>query len=435
MLMSDLFVFVIAVLCIILLFRYIVQSSYTVSSFTDYSRVNQTKVDTVSLLKKNRQSQPMTYVAILTENFPYYTHLSERQKAVFIRRLNLFIKSHRFVACEMPEVTDEMKVLISATAIQLTFGMHDFLALNIKGFRIYPKEYYSRLINSNLKGHFLTSGVIFLAYNHFEKGHLNQHDGVNLGLHEMAHALHHNYQRQLDYKIYFESVVRHWFHQANTGNHIEIPGEVAGFLRKYSVTNVKEFFAVCVENFFERPDEFYRRLPDVYKHLCFLLNQNPLLINFDRSTPLSLAPGGKAVFKEPVSIVSQAIVLIAAVTGLIMNYSINDSFGGLGLFAIGIASYSLYGMFVKTHQILFFDKHVSIQNYFLKSWFMGVSHDSLLYIANYNEEHEQGDKNILAFVYFKNGLKETTDVIRPTEAFISQVESYCKERNLLFIKA
>ena len=42
-----------------------------------------------------------------------------------------------------------------------------------------------------------------------------------------------------------------------------------------------EFFAVAVEHFFEAPAEFHKELPDIYNHLCVLLNQNPLNIRGD----------------------------------------------------------------------------------------------------------------------------------------------------------
>ena len=42
-----------------------------------------------------------------------------------------------------------------------------------------------------------------------------------------------------------------------------------------------EFFAVAVEHFFEAPAEFQKELPDIYNHLCVLLNQNPLNVRGD----------------------------------------------------------------------------------------------------------------------------------------------------------
>jgi MtfA peptidase len=39
--------------------------------------------------------------------------------------------------------------------------------------------------------------------------------------------------------------------------------------------NEHEFFAVAVENFFERPQEFKNAIPELYAILIKLLNQDP----------------------------------------------------------------------------------------------------------------------------------------------------------------
>lgn len=48
------------------------------------------------------------------------------------------------------------------------------------------------------------------------------------------------------------------------------------FFREYAGTNTSEFLSVCVENFFEIPEAFEKELPEIYYHLCYLLNQDPL---------------------------------------------------------------------------------------------------------------------------------------------------------------
>ncbi len=48
------------------------------------------------------------------------------------------------------------------------------------------------------------------------------------------------------------------------------------FLRKYAGVNKQEFFAVCIEHFFEVPEKFQHNLPKIFHHLCVLLNLDPL---------------------------------------------------------------------------------------------------------------------------------------------------------------
>jgi Mlc titration factor MtfA (ptsG expression regulator) len=45
--------------------------------------------------------------------------------------------------------------------------------------------------------------------------------------------------------------------------------------REYASTNQKEFFAVAVEYYFERPLAFRAELPELYAVLCRMLHQDP----------------------------------------------------------------------------------------------------------------------------------------------------------------
>jgi Mlc titration factor MtfA (ptsG expression regulator) len=50
----------------------------------------------------------------------------------------------------------------------------------------------------------------------------------------------------------------------------------ATILDPYAATNYQEFWAVSIETFFEKAHTFKKQLPELYKALCILLNQDPL---------------------------------------------------------------------------------------------------------------------------------------------------------------
>ena len=50
------------------------------------------------------------------------------------------------------------------------------------------------------------------------------------------------------------------------------------FFRTYAFENLAEFFAVAVENFFERPKEFRQHQQQLFEILVGLLRQNPLTV-------------------------------------------------------------------------------------------------------------------------------------------------------------
>ena len=64
--------------------------------------------------------------SILSGHFVFYNRLSTKEKKYFEHRLVLFIKDKDFIGREGLEITDEVKLLASATAIMLTFGFRDF---------------------------------------------------------------------------------------------------------------------------------------------------------------------------------------------------------------------------------------------------------------------------------------------------------------------
>ena len=50
------------------------------------------------------------------------------------------------------------------------------------------------------------------------------------------------------------------------------------FFRKYAFDNMEEFFAVAVENFFERPTPFQQAQPRLYSILAELFKQDPVTL-------------------------------------------------------------------------------------------------------------------------------------------------------------
>ena len=64
---------------------------------------------------------------ILSQHFSFYRSLPRKSRIIFVRRVERFIRLTQFVPREMSHVSDEMKVLISASAVQITFGYNDVL--------------------------------------------------------------------------------------------------------------------------------------------------------------------------------------------------------------------------------------------------------------------------------------------------------------------
>ena len=94
-----------------------------------------------------RYIQPLQprYRKILNKYFAYYKILPSKEKKLFEDRLKLFMYSKEFIPRGFPKATDEMRVLISASAVQLTFGLPMVYLKSFKRILIYPDTYYSNI--------------------------------------------------------------------------------------------------------------------------------------------------------------------------------------------------------------------------------------------------------------------------------------------------
>lgn len=230
-----------------------------------------------SVRKRIQMLRPLqpTFRKLLVYKFPYYNRLNQEQKKDFEKRLKYFLTNKKFIARSMPEVTDEMKVLIGACAVQITFGYKPLKFAHFDKIILYPSKYYSHFSKRNHKGEVNPNGMIVLSWEHFLSGYNIPDDGFNLGLHEMAHALRlEDAIQDGEYAFLDNKSLSRW-HRASLKEIRKIRRGKGKFLRRYAATNAEEFFAVCIEQFFEQPHEFKQALPDLYEALSELLKQDP----------------------------------------------------------------------------------------------------------------------------------------------------------------
>lgn len=216
------------------------------------------------------------YKEPLKEYHKFYKQLNPSDKIIFEKRVQKFINQKQFIARGMEKITDEMKALIAGAAIQLTFGHPSIYFAHFKRILVYPDSYYSEISQRYHKGEVNLGGLIVLSWKIFAEGYMDNEDGINLGLHEMAHALHlENAIANEEYGFLDEDVLKVWtdlcYREIEKMN-----GGKSDFFRAYAVSSHQEFFAVAVENFFERSQEFKEWHPKLYDTLAKILNQDPL---------------------------------------------------------------------------------------------------------------------------------------------------------------
>jgi len=112
-----------------------------------------------------------SHLSLLEKYFLYYQKLNHRDKSKFQKRLRYFIDSKIFLPKQMSKITDEMRILIGACAVQLTFGLPPIRLVFFKQILVYPDKYTS--INGkvhkgevNMKRH-----LIVLSWKDFVEGY------------------------------------------------------------------------------------------------------------------------------------------------------------------------------------------------------------------------------------------------------------------------
>ena len=209
---------------------------------------------------------------------PYYKSLSEESRLRFLQRTIAFANAKEFRFHYM-NAEEYIPILISGAAVQLTFGLHNYMLNHFPTIHIVRKEYVRQADDETYYGH-VSRSDIYISWNHFLAGYHDYEDSVNVGLHEMAHAL------QFDAYLGFEdSRDRNFKERLNDFSAEGRPiframrEGMSHVLDDYAMTNFDEFWAVSVETFFENPEAFKERLPVLYQEMCELLNQNPLLLH------------------------------------------------------------------------------------------------------------------------------------------------------------
>jgi MtfA peptidase len=215
------------------------------------------------------------YDSWLSRYNPYYKSLSTDNKNHFLRRTAEFMQAKEFRFHSMVE-EEYIPVLISGAAVQMTFGMRNYLMDYFPVIHVVRKEYTLDVDKETYYGHVSRNGI-YISWNSFLEGYEDYADSVNVGLHEMAHAVSYDvFLGQQDrHDAEFKQRLNGFTKQARPVFRAMRKG-ASHILDDYATTNFDEFWAVCIETFFENAGEFERTLPDLYLSVCDLLNQNPL---------------------------------------------------------------------------------------------------------------------------------------------------------------
>jgi MtfA peptidase len=210
---------------------------------------------------------------LLAHRFPFYLRLPDDFRHFFNYRLHQLIKSFEFVNMENHlDIDLSLKAVLLVQANRLTLGFKQYKYDAFPIIEIHPDVYYSEMTHHWHKGDTsVEDGVIRLSAKYLNEGDNVSTDGLNLAIHEYAHAVMMELFVGNEREGFFENYVQY---KNCALKNLDICKEKA-LLRSYAYSNDQEFFAVVSEVFFEEPLLIKENVPDLYETLCKLYNQQP----------------------------------------------------------------------------------------------------------------------------------------------------------------
>jgi Mlc titration factor MtfA (ptsG expression regulator) len=214
------------------------------------------------------------YSFVIGSLFTYFNELPLESKRKFVKRVYQFKASKKFHYIGL-ETNEDTAILVSASAIQVTFGLKNYMMSYFKDIYVLADAYHMDNDEELYIGHVAPDGI-YLSLRHVLYGYSQKTtDNVNVAVHEMAHALVYNnffaqYGADTHFRLNYEKF------SSSTGAILaDVITNRRSYLRSYAFSNLHEFWAVSVEAFFVNPTGLKANMPELYSVLCRVLNQDP----------------------------------------------------------------------------------------------------------------------------------------------------------------
>ncbi len=229
---------------------------------------------------------PESWQQLLSENFPLYEMLPLELRSRLQGLINIFVEEKLFEGCAGLQITDEIRVLISAQACLLLVGREQNTFKGFSTIFVYPSSYRAEdigeggAVSSGVRlGESWKRGPLVLSWDDARQGARNIRDGQNVVMHEFAHKLDEE-DGEIDGAPALESHDRY-----SAWAQVVLPEYEALLKRsrrhkrsvidRYGATNLPEFFAELTVAFFEKPRQLRKKHPELYQEAMEYYHLNP----------------------------------------------------------------------------------------------------------------------------------------------------------------
>ncbi|MDA7879951.1 zinc-dependent peptidase [Mariniblastus sp.] len=249
-----------------------------------------------SFLKNRRRrrllSQPFPsfWEEIIKKNVWQYSSLSPTQQQRILQCSAIIVAEKSWEAVKGFQVTDEVKLTISATAALLTLGLKEpFYFDRVSTILVHPDLIENRAVQQGqlvshetayYSGLAWQGGPLVFSWRDALRGASRPGDGRNVIIHEFIHHIDGLDGEMGGMPIISSEPLRHRWDVIFQRRFAELNDDLDSGreprMDAYAATSLAEFFAVSGENFFDSPTRLKQKLPDVYDLLHEYFDIDPV---------------------------------------------------------------------------------------------------------------------------------------------------------------
>lgn len=237
--------------------------------------------------KNNKKSKdipfPKAWEQILVQHVRFYQKLDPVGKTMFEIRVQRFLQAKRITGVDT-EIDDTVRVLVAASAVIPTFAFPSFNYPNVNEVLIYPGSFDKNFETgqgtkgtiAGMVGNRFMKGIVILSKPELLKSFDGKHHTFNVGIHEFVHLIDGldgaidgvpNMLVEHSFALPWLSEVKHEMEKIRANK---------SDINPYALTNPAEFLAVASEYFFDAPEIFERKHPELYAALEKIFAQKPV---------------------------------------------------------------------------------------------------------------------------------------------------------------
>ena len=238
---------------------------------------------------------PSAWEDILQRNVAHYCMLKDTERIHLCELIRVFIAEKDWEGCGGLQLTDEIRVTISAQACLLLLGLPHNYYQNVETIIVYPSTvvpprrklgFFETALepleeSHPIIGQAFQQGPVIIIWDAALHGGRHPESGHNVVYHEFAHKLDMldgaadgtpPLRDRAEYRDWVQTCSREYLRLKHDAGHGR-----KSFLYAYGATNEAEFFAVATEQFFDQPLLMIKNAPDLYRVLKEYYRQDTAL--------------------------------------------------------------------------------------------------------------------------------------------------------------